>query len=156
MATETKLNELKINYLTEAQYEETKTNNQINDNELYMTPDSSEDKEVILYNNSNGSFSTITLSDNAENYEYIEIFYAKATNSGINSTKIPIKICAHADLIISVKLSSNFFQILHTLIKIVGKTITFENGMFLNCTNGASTSVAETNEIKIFRVVGYK
>lgn len=42
MATETKLNELKINYLTEAQYEAAKTNNQINDNELYMTSDTNE------------------------------------------------------------------------------------------------------------------
>lgn len=43
---ETQLNELKINYLTEEQYEEAKTNNQINDNELYMTPDDTSSSDI--------------------------------------------------------------------------------------------------------------
>lgn len=47
--TETKLNELKINYLTEAQYEEAKTNGAINDDELYMTPDNSYTMVDLVY-----------------------------------------------------------------------------------------------------------
>lgn len=47
--TETKLNELKINYLTEAQYEEAKTNGAINDDELYMTPDNSDTMLDLVY-----------------------------------------------------------------------------------------------------------
>ena len=38
MATTTNLNTLKINYLTQAQYETALGNNQINENELYFTP----------------------------------------------------------------------------------------------------------------------
>lgn len=38
MATTTNLDTLKINYLTQAQYDNAKTNNQINANELYLTP----------------------------------------------------------------------------------------------------------------------
>lgn len=49
MATETNLSELKINYLTETQYAEAKTNNQINDDELYMTPDNSETIFDLVY-----------------------------------------------------------------------------------------------------------
>lgn len=45
--TETKLNELSINYLTEAQYEEAKTNGEINDDELYMTPDNNEEAKDV-------------------------------------------------------------------------------------------------------------
>ena len=37
--SETNLTELKINYLSDEQYENAKTNNEINDNELYFTPD---------------------------------------------------------------------------------------------------------------------
>ena len=40
MSTTTNLNTLKINYLTQAQYETALGNNQINENELYVTPDS--------------------------------------------------------------------------------------------------------------------
>lgn len=39
MATTTNLTTLKINYLTEAQYNTALSNNQINENELYLTPD---------------------------------------------------------------------------------------------------------------------
>lgn len=46
--TETKLNELKINYLTEAQYKEAKTNGEINDDELYMTNDKDESISQII------------------------------------------------------------------------------------------------------------
>ena len=40
MSTTTNLSTLKINYLTQAQYETALANNQINENELYFTPDS--------------------------------------------------------------------------------------------------------------------
>lgn len=40
MATSTEISELKINYLTEAQYNSALSNNQINSNEIYMTPSS--------------------------------------------------------------------------------------------------------------------
>lgn len=39
MATTTNLSTLKINYLTQAQYNTALANNQINDDELYLTPD---------------------------------------------------------------------------------------------------------------------
>lgn len=37
--TETTVSDLKINYLTEAQYQEALTAGEINENEIYMTPD---------------------------------------------------------------------------------------------------------------------
>lgn len=76
MASETKLNELKINYLTEAQYEEAKTNNQINDNELYMTSDTNEKdlkrKVATAYLTSNldsytGKISLTAINSNSNN-----------------------------------------------------------------------------------------
>lgn len=40
MSTTTNLSTLKINYLTQAQYEDALENNEINENEIYMTPNS--------------------------------------------------------------------------------------------------------------------
>lgn len=37
--TETTIEELKINYLTEEQYKAAKENGEINENEIYMTPE---------------------------------------------------------------------------------------------------------------------
>ena len=46
----------KINYLTEEQYQEAKENGQINENEIYMTPD-----DEIIYNNTNYSTEEIVI-----------------------------------------------------------------------------------------------
>lgn len=43
LSTTTNLEHLVINYLTEAQYEAALSNNQINENQLYITPFSSDD-----------------------------------------------------------------------------------------------------------------
>ena len=42
MSTTTNLTTLKINYLTQAQYNTALVNDEINENEIYMTPASSE------------------------------------------------------------------------------------------------------------------
>lgn len=77
--TETFLSELKINYLTEEQYKQAVSNNQINDNEIYMTPtskndgtddtkvtqieiSSNEDYPIILAKNANGNTVTDTVN----------------------------------------------------------------------------------------------
>lgn len=38
MATDTKLDSLVINYLTQSQYDTAKTNGKLNANQIYMTP----------------------------------------------------------------------------------------------------------------------
>ena len=61
MPTTTNLTTLKINYLTQAQYDDALANNQINSNELYFTPQAPEleitydstNERLIFSNNSN-------------------------------------------------------------------------------------------------------
>lgn len=48
MTTTTDLSTLKINYLTQAQYDDALANNQINTNELYLTPVKSDVDELIV------------------------------------------------------------------------------------------------------------
>ncbi len=53
MSTTTNLNTLKINYLTQAQYDAALENNEINENELYLTPSDGNllVEEVLLADN---------------------------------------------------------------------------------------------------------
>ena len=61
MPTTTNLTALKINYLTQAQYDDALANNQINSDELYFTPQAPEleitydstNERLIFGNNSN-------------------------------------------------------------------------------------------------------
>lgn len=61
MPTTTNLTTLKINYLTQAQYDDALANNQINSDELYFTPQAPEleitydstNERLIFSNNSN-------------------------------------------------------------------------------------------------------
>ena len=43
---------------------------------------------IILYDNSSGTTSTVPLSDNISNYDYIEIYYKTNDNGAISSRKI--------------------------------------------------------------------
>lgn len=64
---ETNLSELKINYLSDEQYEIAKTNNEINDNELYFTPDVDDEEggsDIEIVDNLTSTSSTAALSAN--------------------------------------------------------------------------------------------
>lgn len=73
MATknETLISELKINYLTEELYEEALENGQINENEIYMTPDSNlsifatkeELENKVTLSSGNGTIGQFAVSD---------------------------------------------------------------------------------------------
>ena len=47
MSSTTNLDKLKINYLTQAQYDSASENNQINENELYFTPGQDQDSSIV-------------------------------------------------------------------------------------------------------------
>ena len=53
MPTTTNLTTLKINYLTQAQYDDALANNQINGNELYFTPYEPESTLDVEYDSAN-------------------------------------------------------------------------------------------------------
>lgn len=78
MATkiETQINELKINYLTEAQYEEALVNNEINDNEIYMTPSSE---------SGTGEIEEVTLSSLGITATVEELNYVDGVTSNIQT-----------------------------------------------------------------------
>ena len=62
--TEENLDKLVINYLTEEQYEELKKNGEINENELYCTPDNDKGIERVLFTGELKGDETLSLDVN--------------------------------------------------------------------------------------------
>lgn len=114
-------------------------------------------KPTILYNNSSGTLSTITLSETINNYTYIELIYGKGyseAEGGLSSSRIIVGVSNYASLIVFCPLSTTP-QLLTREIKITGTSIANVKAYYINFTsNGVSTG--SSNEIKIFRVLGYK
>lgn len=112
---------------------------------------------VVLYNNAGGSRDTITLSESVNNFEYIEVFYGKGVQEaqgGLTSAKIPRSSTAYASLIAFAPLQSTP-QLLTKEIKIAGTTISHIKGHYINFT-ASGVSSGSTNEIYIYRVLGWK
>lgn len=114
--------------------------------------------EFLLYEgNTNGN---VTLSDNASNYNYIEIFYTDNNNSLLNSTKI-LTENGKSFLLNFINNYKNTSGTLYTYLYIKKMTInnniltkTLETYFQINGTNPAQ--VFESNYIYITKVVGYK
>lgn len=111
-------------------------------------------KPTVLYNNSNGSSDTITLSDSVVNYSYIEIYYSReqtifsARISDPNGKALTLYQCFYFD--------SGILQELWKRLNISGNTITSVKGLARNSTTSGNGVPFEENAIKIYRVLGYK
>ena len=126
--------------------------------------DSSNYKTVIgpvsLYSNSSGTTGTVTLSDSAANYSYLEIFLSKDTNSGWWSVKVPSpngKV---------VQVGTTYYTNASGVgLQVIGKTVTIsgtsitpgtEFYMNFNDSTGAVKAIGGQTSIKIMKVDGYK
>lgn len=108
----------------------------------------------VLYNNSNGSATTITLNDSAANYSYLEIYFM--AENVFSSVKVYSPNNKQVQLNIDVLFnSSNYYK--NSKWKIEGTAITYKeaNQYALN-SNGISDFVSSANAVKITTVIGYK
>ncbi len=114
-------------------------------------------KPVVLYNDASGTNSTITLSDSASNYEYIEIIFRNNDNS-YQSTGRLYNANGHTIYLISVGVNSSGKSWLKaTEVTLNGNKITFSNNYSeITLANSSSVSVTHTNTNYITRVLGYK
>ena len=108
---------------------------------------------TTLYDNAIGTSGNVTLSDSAENYEYIEIYYRTGNRS--NSTKVQDFTNKNLTMQIIAASPSTFVCIVKQ-ISISGNTITKvqENQFYTN--SSGSTTFTTTDTIYIYKVVGYK
>lgn len=109
----------------------------------------------VLYENKNGTYNTVILSETVENFEYLEIFYAFHTSdiSYFSSCKIPNANNKKISLLAARALKSDSFLIGVANINIVDNTITWlENNTYYANNNSIP---ATTNEVKIYKIIGY-
>ena len=107
----------------------------------------------VLYNSANGTAETVTLSDNAENYTYLEIFYRSSGDNACGSVKVfsPNGKLVHLGTIHYI---ADYDYAKFALVSVSGSTIKFSQNYQIVLKNNGSTYSAE-NAIFITRVVGY-
>lgn len=119
---------------------------------------------VILYSNSSGNNGSITLSDSASNYKYLEIYYSNTSggNQRMSMQKFDTSLgstkCA---LFIITADSGGAMYLTNRDVNISGTTIsTLDNTRYskgiINFNGGGIVTTTPVNEIFIYKVVGYK
>ena len=118
----------------------------------------------VLYNNATGSNGSITLSDSASNYDYLEIFYTDNQKSLIYSVKVqtPNGKSVGLNMLDSWVVSGTAYTDIKTRrVLISDKTISTENYnnvsrcSYLSFRGTAIDTHSNTNYIYITKVVGY-
>lgn len=121
---------------------------------------------TVLYDNTSGTKTDATLSDNVTNYEYVEIFYGNDLNGSdvyvpMRSIKTMLKDgYARARLLWFGSTSESETQQFSRLaLELYDNTIHFGSEKFVNFSSTAGSvkwSNASTKHFKIFRVIGWK
>nr|DAR06676.1 MAG TPA: protein of unknown function DUF859 [Caudoviricetes sp.] len=107
----------------------------------------------VLYNSANGTAETVTLSDSAGNYTYLEIFYRSSGDNACGSVKVfsPNNKLVHLGTIHYI---ADYDYAKFALVSVSGSMITFSQNYQITLKSNGSTYSAE-NAIFITRVVGY-
>ena len=107
---------------------------------------------AVLYNNSSGSTGTITLTDNASNYDFLEIYYAEHNNGNVKQMVKVENPDGKAAQMQVLSQSGTDIRVNVQRATISGTTITKQYGQ-VNYMSGSKYTV---NEIYIEKVVGYR
>lgn len=107
----------------------------------------------VLYSSASGTAGTVTLSDSAENYTYLEIFYRSSGDNACGSVKVfsPNGKLVHLGTIHYI---ADYDYAKFALVNVSGSMITFSQNYQITIKNNGSEYSAE-NAIYITRVVGY-
>ena len=110
--------------------------------------------EVELYNDSTGTSGTVTLSESAANFTYIEIFY-RSNDLDFGSVKIYQPNGKKACLMLATPFSGTILYLKTARLAISGTSISKESENELELQKGSSISAYSASNIYITRVVGY-
>ena len=118
-----------------------------------------QEEPVVLYDgvDAGGTLETITLSESASNFSYIEIFVTKDEASGIWSVKTPSPQGR------TVQIGTNYYagtayQTIGKTVKIQDNKITHNEEFYINFnkSTGAVANLGGQNTLKILKVIGYR
>lgn len=114
---------------------------------------------VILYNDEDSSISakaSLTLSDSAANYTYLEIFYGwDGGGFGLSSNKIYKANGKKANLGQSV-FNNGYIYTASSTWSISGTAMTMTIGEYWRWGTSGTPSRTQTNQMAIYQVIGYK
>ena len=113
-------------------------------------------KPVILYENTSGSTSNFTISDDRGNYKFLEIqygnanYYRKITRYFSEEVFVPLMLFYDADWGMQIQTCQFIIR---------GTSAQRANDKYINCSTSNGSVVcgqASSPSIKIYRVIGYK
>lgn len=115
---------------------------------------------VSLYNNASGSNGTITLSQSAANFDYLEIFYKDNNGNGHTSSRVYNPNGASPALSINSSFTTGsmiYTETRNRKVLISGTTISTVNTNYAYMITGGSALPTHTHEnhVYIYKVVGY-
>lgn len=118
-------------------------------------------KPTSLYDNSSGTTGTVTLNETSANFAYLEIFYGKSEGNPIyrNSVKVNAPNGKIANLLIAYNIySGSMSQLQSKCVSISGTSVanTSNTTGYVNLYNGRSVEWGNSNEIKIYKIIGYR
>ena len=118
-------------------------------------------RPTSLYDNSSGTTGTVTLSETAANFSYLEIFYGKSEGNPIyrNSVKVNAPNGKITNLLIAYNIySGSMSQLQSKCFSISGTSVanTSNTTGYVNLYNGRSVEWGNSNEIKIYKIIGYR
>ena len=109
-------------------------------------------RESTLYESDSGTTGNITLSDDVDNYKYIEIFY-KRGEAFQDSTKVDLSISKKASLISVLYTGNNvYFDMKGVTLTKTNLTVNYNRIFYGN----TSFVQQDNNNIKICKIVGYR
>lgn len=110
--------------------------------------------DVLYYNETGSSASTINLTGNTSKYKYIEILYKRSNETHGGSVKIDLSSTFKATLTSTYYTSGTFYidckniQINDTTIGVNGNNVMYSSG--------GSVTISNVNNIAIYEVLGYE
>jgi len=147
---EENLEKLTINYLSEEQYNTAKENGELNENELYFTPDYKDNSYTIAFDDENNTSFDIALSESVANYNYALIFF-KDDNNNYNSTIVSNPNGKTISLK-SAEIITNAVYEKNTLYTISNKNISVKNGFTFKVTYNGNPIVGTYPNVNIHKI----
>ena len=113
---------------------------------------------IVLFNNTSGTTSNITLSETSANFNAIEIVYCDNNNRGTNTLKVDSPNGKEVHLsIVDPSGSDNFrIYIRSSAWTISGTSLAHKNSKYAQFENGQLPVINKNQYIKILKVVGYR
>lgn len=119
-------------------------------------------KPTTLYSNASGTKGTVTLSQKATNFAYLDIFYLN--NNGVGDSYNRLSVSQNGNYFILSNIgfylnsgdSVNGSEIRVSSYKLSGNTITVTGSSYTYIRNKAVNWMDNNNNIYIYKVIGYK